>query len=307
MALATLPSGWVHVWLRPLYLWLLNTLIPVVNRLAGANWTPVRLVSAAAITGTYSATAKTLTVTATGQLVIDGVNVAVGDRALLKDQADPKQNGLYTVTVTGAGAAHPVLTRATDAAASADFVDGKSVTVGEGAQAATAWIFTANAPFILDTDNATFARQAKVGISATDPVTLSAAGDIGVSASTSTHAGAGNAGKLAKLDSAGKLDGLAMPASPTAITQTYSTTLTTVPADTSNAITDSTTGAVSTSALAAMSGVDGAGSNAAPLTATKNNIATLAAELALTKADALATKKLVNQLIDILQAAGLAS
>lgn len=89
-------------------------------------------------------------------------------------------------------------------------------------------------------------------------------------------------------------------------TQTYSTASATMPAATSHTITDSTGGSVSTSALAAMTGVDGAGSNAAPLTTTKDSISTLAAELVLVKADLVACKQVVNKLIDTLQALGLA-
>lgn len=99
--------------------------------------------------------------------------------------------------------------------------------------------------------------------------------------------------------------GVAASAKASAYTQTYSTAAKTVAAATTHTITDSSTGTPSTSALAAMTGVDGAGSNAAPLTATKNNIATLGAELALANADIVALKKVVNALVDDLQAYGL--
>ena len=127
----------------------------------------------------------------------------------------------------------------------------------------------------------------------------------GYAPTTSTHGGAGNASKPLIADAAGKLDGLAMPASPVAMTQTYSTTATTVSADTSHAITDNSTGVASVSALEAMTSSSNAGS--ADIGPAKNNIATLGAELAACKADALATKKLVNELIDVMQAAGLLS
>lgn len=45
----------------------------------------------------------------------DGVALAVGDRLLVKDEADQKTNGIYVVTSLGSGAAAWVLTRATDA------------------------------------------------------------------------------------------------------------------------------------------------------------------------------------------------
>jgi len=46
---------------------------------------------------------------------IDGVTLSVGDRILVKNQATQSQNGIYTVTVAGSGAAAYVLTCATDA------------------------------------------------------------------------------------------------------------------------------------------------------------------------------------------------
>jgi len=55
----------------------------------------------------------TLTGVSIGQLTIDGVNVAVGNRVLIKNEAAPANNGAYTVTVDGSAAVY-VLTRATD-------------------------------------------------------------------------------------------------------------------------------------------------------------------------------------------------
>lgn len=87
----------------------------------------------------------------------------------------------------------------------------------------------------------------------------------------------------------------------TTYTQTYSTAAATNPAVTSNTITDNSAGTPSTSAIAALA--DGT-TYATDVAAIRNNFATLAAELALVKADLLAVKKLQNQVIDDLQAAG---
>lgn len=126
---------------------------------------------------------------------------------------------------------------------------------------------------------------------------------------------------------------------PSAYTQTYSTATKTVAAVTSNTITDSTGGSVSTTALAAQTlptalthavgtadatvdDVGGAFNQTtlnnnfkevtttftailAQLTALRNAIATLAAESALVKADLLSTKKNLNSVIDDLQAVNL--
>lgn len=47
--------------------------------------------------------------------LIDGESVTVGQRVLMKDQTDAKQNGIYTLTTVGSVSAPFVLTRATDA------------------------------------------------------------------------------------------------------------------------------------------------------------------------------------------------
>jgi hypothetical protein len=60
-----------------------------------------------------SGVGATLTGLSVGQLTIDGVNVAVGNRVLIKNEAAPANNGAYTVTVDGSAAVY-VLTRATD-------------------------------------------------------------------------------------------------------------------------------------------------------------------------------------------------
>jgi hypothetical protein len=46
---------------------------------------------------------------------LDGESVVLGQRVLIKNQTDSKQNGIYTLTTVGSGSAPWVLTRATDA------------------------------------------------------------------------------------------------------------------------------------------------------------------------------------------------
>lgn len=63
-----------------------------------------------------SGVGATLTADANGALgSIDGVSVSDGERILVKDQADPEQNGIYVITSVGGTGAPFVLTRATDA------------------------------------------------------------------------------------------------------------------------------------------------------------------------------------------------
>ena len=75
--------------------------------------------STAALTVTYSngtgGVGATLTNAGTqAAFVLDSIALAQGDRVLIKDQAAPLQNGVYTVTTVGTISTNWVLTRATD-------------------------------------------------------------------------------------------------------------------------------------------------------------------------------------------------
>jgi hypothetical protein len=76
---------------------------------------------------------------------IDGVTLSVGDRVLVKDQTDAKQNGIYIYN----GSSTP-MTRAPDAN-TADELENAVVVVDEGTNAGTAWRQT-NVNFTLGTD-----------------------------------------------------------------------------------------------------------------------------------------------------------
>ena len=92
----------------------------VDNLFAGINWhDPVAQATTAALpTCTYnngtSGVGATLTATANGALGIDGGSVSAGISILVKNQADAKQNGVYTVTAAGSAGSAWVLTRRAD-------------------------------------------------------------------------------------------------------------------------------------------------------------------------------------------------
>ena len=110
----------------------------------------VRNASTVAFTVTYNnGTAGVgATLTNAGSLAAfaaDGVTNSVGDRVLIKNQAAPAQNGIYTVTTAGSGSVAWVLTRATDMDVWAE-VPSSFVFVEDGStQADTGWVTTANA------------------------------------------------------------------------------------------------------------------------------------------------------------------
>jgi hypothetical protein len=89
---------------------------------AGTNWhaaviyaTAEEALPACTYDNGTNGVGATLTANAFGTLEIDGSNPPETYSVLIKDQADAKQNGIYTVTNTGGVSAYFVLTRRTDA------------------------------------------------------------------------------------------------------------------------------------------------------------------------------------------------
>lgn len=108
----------------------------------------------------------TLTLNSNGALSIDGVSLLAGERVLVKNQTDAKQNGIYVVTNAGSSGAAAVLTRATDADNSVDgeVKEGLFTFVIDGtSNARDGYILLANASrpgdiFQLGTDNLEFSQ-----------------------------------------------------------------------------------------------------------------------------------------------------
>lgn len=98
--------------------------------------------------------------------------------------------------------------------------------------------------------------------------------------------------------------GVTAAARPSAYTQTYATAAKTVPIATVHALTDSTTGTVSTTQVVAI-GVGAVDVACALAADVRNALATLNAENVLLAADVLALKKLINAIIDDGQVVGL--
>lgn len=88
-------------------------------------------------TPTYSNGASgvgaTLTAGANAAIAVDGASPTLGQRILVKNQASAFQNGIYTVTTVGSGAAAWVLTRATDFDTAAEMLAGSYTFVSSGA------------------------------------------------------------------------------------------------------------------------------------------------------------------------------
>jgi hypothetical protein len=125
---------------------------------------------------------------------LDGESVVVGQRVLIKNQTDSKQNGIYTLTTLGSGSAPWVLTRATDAdnnpvgeMKTGDFVFVQNGTIN----ASIGYINNSTAnPIVIGTSNITYTEfnagktvVAGTGLTEATPGTLSI--DTGITANLS--------------------------------------------------------------------------------------------------------------------------
>ena len=149
----------------------------IVNKLyadsiaSGINFhQSVRLATAAALpANTYnngaSGVGATLTANANGALSVDGVAVVAGNRILVKNEVTQANNGVYTVTQIGSGAAPYILTRATDfdsAGTGVDQIDAGDfflVTAGS-TQSNTSWVQQTPLPITVGTTAIVFTQFA---------------------------------------------------------------------------------------------------------------------------------------------------
>lgn len=119
--------------------------------------------STGALTVTYSngtaGVGATLTnAGAMAAFALDGTSPTVGQRVLIKDQASTFQNGIYTVTTVGSGAANWVLTRATNYDSASDITSSGVIPVLSGTvNTTTAWVQTA-VVVTIGTDPVTFTQ-----------------------------------------------------------------------------------------------------------------------------------------------------
>jgi hypothetical protein len=98
----------------------------------------------------YAYLANVITMTATGVVAVDGHNLALGDKVLVKNETlgNAPYNGLYDVTTAGAIGVACVLTRDTDMSLSSEF-GGAVIAIELGTVwAETIWICTTDSPTV---------------------------------------------------------------------------------------------------------------------------------------------------------------
>lgn len=111
-----------------------------------------------------SGVGATLTGAGLGALSLDSNTPSVADRVLIKNQASTFQNGIYTVTAVGSGAAVFVMTRAVDFNQSVEIKTGDSVFVISGTvNGSTTWVVSSADSPVIGTDAITFSQTAGPG------------------------------------------------------------------------------------------------------------------------------------------------
>ena len=112
----------------------------------------------------YKQTARAITtsnVTLSGgaPATVDGVSLALNNRVLVTAQTTGSENGIYVVTVVGAGS-NGTWARTTDADATGDIKAGTIIMVTEGTTYAdTQWKLTTDNPITIGSTTLTFARN----------------------------------------------------------------------------------------------------------------------------------------------------
>jgi phage-related tail fiber protein len=133
--------------------------------------------------------ATTANIVLSGTQTVDGVVLSADSRVLVKDQAQAKDNGIYTVTAGGAWK------RAQDADTSIEVTPGLFVTVEKGAvHGDSVWQLVTDAPIVLGTTALTFeiiAGPTGIGAGTYRSVTVDKLGRVIAGTNPTTLAGAG--------------------------------------------------------------------------------------------------------------------
>ena len=105
-----------------------------------------------------------LTANANGALTVDGQTMVAAERVLIKDQAAGLQNGIYTVTATGSGAAVFVLTRTTDFDSTTEVTSGAFTFIETGtANSDSGWVMTTDGAVTIGTTALAFSQFSGAG------------------------------------------------------------------------------------------------------------------------------------------------
>ena len=116
--------------------------------------------------GTGGTGAFTLLDTTSANSAFDGITLAVGDRVLVKNQTDAKQNGIYVVTVASATIGEMERAPDQDGSPASEVSAGNATFIEEGTQADTGWVISTNDPITLNTTPITWTQFSGTGAGA---------------------------------------------------------------------------------------------------------------------------------------------
>lgn len=124
----------------------------------------VRVATAGALPA-YTRTANVITANANGALgSIDGINLSLNNRLLVKNGAVGQDNGIYVVTALGDGGTPYVLTRSSDMDNSSELSGGTTMWVNEGTvNADSAYTLITDGAITLNTTPLTFTNTSGLG------------------------------------------------------------------------------------------------------------------------------------------------
>lgn len=119
----------------------------------------VRLATESALPPNIAVLTNVLEANSNGALTVDGLPVVLGDRLLIKDEANKVLNGIYDVTVVGDTATPWRLTRSADSDTTPELQPGMYYTVSEGIEnGGTSWVQSSPKPFTLNTHDCLFSK-----------------------------------------------------------------------------------------------------------------------------------------------------
>lgn len=98
-------------------------------------------------------TGSNITLSGGAPTALDGLTLVANDRVLVKNQTDPKENGIYFVQTLGSGS-NGTWVRTTDADTGAELVQGSYVFITAGtSNGGSSWVMTTANPVVIGTSN----------------------------------------------------------------------------------------------------------------------------------------------------------
>ena len=180
----------------------------------------VTALAASTYANASSGVGATLTLNVAAVLVLDGYTPFLGDRILIKNQANATENGIYSITRLGTVLITAILTRTLDFDQATDGINGAFVFIQNGTvNAGTGWLCNTfgtitfghggtNINWVQDTGSGTYTGTAPIAVSASNVISLGAftglsAADVGLADAVAEYNAAGAVNSTVSVDRVG--------------------------------------------------------------------------------------------------------